>query len=57
MASRQNVTADTMPKHERRPSGALQKQLRAAPLVIVDAGVVDGVVKPHPEFDGIAIDE
>ena len=39
------------------PAGALQEQLGAAPLVGRDAGVVDGVVKPQPEFHGIAIVE
>ena len=46
-----------MPEDERRPRGDFQEQLRAAPFVGRRADVVDGVVEPQPELDGIAIDQ
>ena len=54
---REDVVADPMPEHERRTRRDIQEQLGAAQFVGRRPDVVDGVVEPQREFDGVAIVE
>ena len=54
---RENQRANATPELRRRALRLREEQLRAAPLVVGVAGLVDGIVEPERDLDGVAIVE